>query len=74
MKKPSNHHDEGLQHDAEGFFWERLTLTSDLLEESRTETVHHLSTSPPHAIPAARIKMFKKTILKNKQAGTEELG
>lgn len=54
---------EGLPRSAEGFFSDRLTLTSNLLEtseESPSEIVEHPSTTPPHAIPAAHIKMFEK--------------
>lgn len=54
---------DGLPRSAEGFFFDRLTLTSNLLEiseESPSELVDHPSTPPPHAIPAPHIKMFKK--------------
>lgn len=54
---------EGLPRCAEGFFFDHLTLTSNLLEiseESPSVTVNHPSTPPPHAIPGAHIKMFKK--------------
>lgn len=54
---------DGLLHSSEGFFFERLTLTSNLSEiseESPSEEVDHPSTPPPQAIPAPHIKMFKK--------------
>lgn len=54
---------EGLPRTAEGFFFDRSTLTSNLLEiseESPSETDDHPSTTPPHVIPAAHINMFKK--------------